>query len=212
MTEPLEQFPREDCYFCDEDTDVLEEHHLVPRRKGGTDNDENLVQVCPTCHQKLEQLYDDRFYNALGANDPEDVITYALEYVLSELDRVEDIVSTEVQDTRDHIEAIQSKDILEDEDEIREHVADAITEYCQSDSSENNDSTGTSKEQRERIKEIKAVITSLEDNHAEGAPIERIIDLGRELGYDEDTVLEEIENLRIQGKVYEPRTDYLRTT
>lgn len=55
------------CYFCDE-TACLEEHHIVPRRFGGSDDSANLVRVCPTCHRKLESLYDKRFYDQLGVD------------------------------------------------------------------------------------------------------------------------------------------------
>jgi len=55
----------QDCYFCTE-TERLEEHHIVPRRFDGSDSDENTVTVCPTCHSKLESLYDSRFYSELG--------------------------------------------------------------------------------------------------------------------------------------------------
>lgn len=55
----------ESCYFCNE-TECLEEHHIVPRRFDGSDKEENLVQVCPSCHRKLESLYDKRFYQSLG--------------------------------------------------------------------------------------------------------------------------------------------------
>lgn len=58
-----------ECYFCDEQF-VLERHHVVPRRFGGSDSDENLVTVCPTCHEKLEKLYDKRFYEGVGADRP----------------------------------------------------------------------------------------------------------------------------------------------
>ena len=64
------QIRRESCYFCgNEDTEVHEEHHIVPRRFGGSDRDENLVQLCPTCHQKIERLYGTRFYNTLGVGE-----------------------------------------------------------------------------------------------------------------------------------------------
>jgi len=69
------QYDRVTCYFClSEERHILEEHHIVPRRFDGSDDDENLVRVCPTCHEKLERLYDDRFYDELGVenSDPED--------------------------------------------------------------------------------------------------------------------------------------------
>ena len=57
------------CYFCNE-TRCLERHHIVPRRFNGSDNDENLVKVCGSCHVKLESLYDNRFYKRLGVLEP----------------------------------------------------------------------------------------------------------------------------------------------
>lgn len=54
------------CYFCDGGGDVLESHHIVPRRFGGSDSDENLVDLCPTCHERIERLYNRRFYQKLG--------------------------------------------------------------------------------------------------------------------------------------------------
>jgi len=57
---------RSSCYFCNENNDnMLEEHHVVPRRFGGSDADENLVTVCASCHNGLESLYDSRFYDKL---------------------------------------------------------------------------------------------------------------------------------------------------
>lgn len=54
----------ETCYFCGE-TDRLEEHHIVPRRYRGSNEDESLVTLCSDCHVKIEQLYDDRFYRRI---------------------------------------------------------------------------------------------------------------------------------------------------
>jgi len=59
----------EGCYFCGEGGSVLEQHHIIPERMGGLDRDDNLVGLCPTCHRKLEQLYDDEFYQRIGADD-----------------------------------------------------------------------------------------------------------------------------------------------
>lgn len=55
------------CYICGENrANSLEQHHIVPRRFGGSDDDENLVQLCASCHAAVEKLYDSRFYNELG--------------------------------------------------------------------------------------------------------------------------------------------------
>lgn len=61
------QYNRATCYFClSEETEVLEDHHIVPRRFGGGDGDENQVRLCPTCHRKIERLYNSRFYEEIG--------------------------------------------------------------------------------------------------------------------------------------------------
>jgi len=58
-----------ECHFCDE-SEALDRHHIVPRRHGGSDDEENLVTVCPNCHRKLETLYDSRFYDeVMGASE-----------------------------------------------------------------------------------------------------------------------------------------------
>lgn len=66
------QYNRETCYFChDADTHLHETHHIVPRRYDGSDKQANLVHVCPTCHRKLETLYDERFFAALDVETPD---------------------------------------------------------------------------------------------------------------------------------------------
>jgi len=62
----VNQHPRQHCYFCGSEGPI-ETHHIVPRRHGGSDDDENLVDLCPTCHERLEALYDKRFYKNIGA-------------------------------------------------------------------------------------------------------------------------------------------------
>lgn len=57
---------REDCYICGHgNADILEQHHIVPQRHGGSDSAENLVELCPSCHETLERLYNKRFYDVL---------------------------------------------------------------------------------------------------------------------------------------------------
>ncbi|WP_226042717.1 HNH endonuclease [Natrinema sp. DC36] len=55
------------CFICErENPAVLEEHHIVPKRHGGSDADENLVTLCASCHSAVEKLYNKRFYVELG--------------------------------------------------------------------------------------------------------------------------------------------------
>jgi replicative DNA helicase Mcm len=73
--------------------------------------------------------------------------------------------------------------------------------------------TGTSKNQRDRIKNLKQLISDIEDEYEEGAPVEEVVARATtELNLDESKAEQEIENLRRKGEVYEPRTDHLRTT
>lgn len=56
----------EECAFCGDDR-VIHEHHIIPRRFGGSDDDENLLPLCPTCHVIVEETWDKEFYEAVGA-------------------------------------------------------------------------------------------------------------------------------------------------
>lgn len=38
----------------------------MPRRYGGSDKPENLVHLCGSCHNAIESLYDDGFYERLA--------------------------------------------------------------------------------------------------------------------------------------------------
>lgn len=61
------QYQRDDCYFCGSEGPI-ETHHILPRRHGGTDVKSNLVDVCPTCHERVEQLYSDQVWTAYAQN------------------------------------------------------------------------------------------------------------------------------------------------
>ncbi len=72
--------------------------------------------------------------------------------------------------------------------------------------------TGTSKSQRDRIKNIKGLIAEIEDEYEEGAPVDEVLDRAGEIGMDPGKAEEEIEKLRRKGEVYEPQQNHLRTT
>jgi replicative DNA helicase Mcm len=72
--------------------------------------------------------------------------------------------------------------------------------------------TGTSKSQRDRIKNIKQLIADIEEEYDEGAPIDVVLDRADEIGMDASKAEHEIEKLKQKGEVYEPSTDHLRTT
>ena len=72
--------------------------------------------------------------------------------------------------------------------------------------------TGTSKSQRDRIKNLKHLIADLEDEYDEGAPVDVVIERAEEAGMETSKAEHEIDKLKQKGEVYEPRTDHLRTT
>ncbi|MFC6722530.1 LAGLIDADG family homing endonuclease [Halobacteriaceae archaeon SHR40] len=72
--------------------------------------------------------------------------------------------------------------------------------------------TGTSKSQRDRIKNIKQLISMIEEEYDEGAPVDIIIERAEEEGIEESKTEHEIEKLKQKGEVYEPQQNHLRTT
>lgn len=54
------------CFVCGSNKEhALEEHHIIPERYGGNDENENIVTVCLNCHQALESLYTDRVFGQI---------------------------------------------------------------------------------------------------------------------------------------------------
>jgi len=72
--------------------------------------------------------------------------------------------------------------------------------------------TGTSKSQRDRIKDLKSLIAEIEEEYEMGAPVEEVLDRVEEHGTDRTKAEDEIEKLRRKGEVYEPKNGHLRTT
>ena len=71
--------------------------------------------------------------------------------------------------------------------------------------------SGTSKSQRDRIKNIKGIINELEDEYEDGAPVEEVYERADAVGMERSKAEHEIEKLRNRGELYEPATDHLRT-
>jgi hypothetical protein len=65
---------------------------------------------------------------------------------------------------------------------------------------------------RERIQNIRGIISDIEDDFEEGAPIDEVVTHAAMVGLEPDKAKHEIEKLKQKGEVYEPRTDHLRTT
>lgn len=69
---------------------------------------------------------------------------------------------------------------------------------------------GQSKSQRDRRKVIVDIVRELEDQHSDGAPVDKVFEIAEDQGYTRETVEKAIEKLRKQGDLYEPQTDHLR--
>jgi replicative DNA helicase Mcm len=70
--------------------------------------------------------------------------------------------------------------------------------------------TGQSKSQRDRIKNLKGIITELEGDHAAGAPIEDVKERADAIGMSEQKVEQEIQKLKDKGDAYEAKAGHLR--
>ncbi|SEW19395.1 LAGLIDADG family homing endonuclease [Halobacterium jilantaiense] len=71
--------------------------------------------------------------------------------------------------------------------------------------------TGQSKTQRDRVKNVKALIGEIEDEFDEGAPVEEVLDRAEEIGMDAGKAEHEIEKLKEKGELYQPNKDHLRS-
>jgi replicative DNA helicase Mcm len=72
--------------------------------------------------------------------------------------------------------------------------------------------TGTSKSQRDRIKNLKGLIDELEDDYEEGVPVDVVVEEAESIGLNPSKAEGEIDKLKQKGEVYEPQTGHLRTT
>jgi replicative DNA helicase Mcm len=72
--------------------------------------------------------------------------------------------------------------------------------------------TGTSKSQRDRVKNLLDIVAEIETEYDEGAPVNVVVERAEEVGVEPGKAEHEIKKLKQKGEVYEPRTDHLRTT
>ncbi|MEF8790109.1 MAG: LAGLIDADG family homing endonuclease [Haloarculaceae archaeon] len=110
--------------------------------------------------------------------------------------RLSDTVTTE--DTDRVIEIVRSS--LEDvgmDPETGEFDADMVE-------------AGTSKSQRDRIKDVKGIIRELQEEYERGAPFEEVLERAEQAGIDRSKAEHEIQKLKNKGDIYEPQTDHLR--
>ncbi len=44
------------CESCKQECDELHKHHIVPKSRGGSEDDSNLIELCLTCHGKAHDV------------------------------------------------------------------------------------------------------------------------------------------------------------
>jgi replicative DNA helicase Mcm len=72
--------------------------------------------------------------------------------------------------------------------------------------------TGTTKTQRDRIKNLKGLIREIEDEYDDGAPVDVVYERADEIGMDHGKIEHEIEKMKQKGELYEPQNGTLRLT
>ena len=45
-----------ECKICNKKTNELESHHIVPKSRGGGDDDSNMILLCLSCHSKAHDV------------------------------------------------------------------------------------------------------------------------------------------------------------
>jgi len=113
---------------------------------------------------------------------------------------------------------VRLSDTVEREDAQR---AIEIAEYCLKDIGLDPETgeldadvveTGTSKSQRDRVKDLLDIVAEIESEYDEGAPVDVVIDRAEEVGISEGKAEHEIDKLKQKGELYQPQNDHLRTT
>ena len=88
------QHPRRNCYFCGSEGPI-ETHHIIPQRHGGSDDESNLVDLCPNCHERIERLYDKEFFREVAnAKVTDSIIVDRSSKELTKQDTAKDIIGT----------------------------------------------------------------------------------------------------------------------
>ncbi|MEF8775489.1 MAG: LAGLIDADG family homing endonuclease [Haloarculaceae archaeon] len=161
----------------------------------------------PTMSEEAKQVIQDFYVDLRAKGTAEDAPVPVTARKLEALVRLaEASARVRLSDTVAVEDAERATDIVEAT--LRDIGMDPETDQFDADVVE----TGTSKSQRDRIKNLKGLVADIEDEYDEGAPVGVVLERAEEVGMDTAKAEHEIEQLKQKGEVYEPRTDYLRTT
>lgn len=220
------QHPRQRCYFCGSDGPI-QTHHVVPRRYDGSDDEENLVDLCCNCHQRLEKLYDKRFYQEISvAQTANAQVDYDVELAKENAYRTcnptasKDILIENIGIScgSENVDYQAAKLIVDDMIEkgwLAESKKGITTAYEWEHEVDIVSPNETSQTQRDKIKNVKGLISNLEEQERGGAPLSKLVDKAEEkLNLTTSELEDELQKLRDKGEIYEPYEDgdVIRTT
>jgi len=189
-------YARENCFptLTEDARDALQEYYVGVRSRGAQED----VPV-PISEQKLETLVRlaeasarMRLSDTVEIDDAQRAIDL-LRYMLEELglDPAAGGLDGDTVMTKDKAATADSEtDLL---------TKEMIDEW------EDFDSTT-------RSKIFKRIVDYYAEQYEEGAPAETIIEFAESVGMEQSRAEYELDNLKQKGEVYEPKTDYLRTT
>lgn len=194
MSDENHQVGRDDCFICSRgNPDILERHHIVPKRFGGSDEDVNLVDLCPSCHRALESLYDERFWTAVGAVSEQ----RQLDFIVADLiERLEDLEYDVTETLRTLQEELDSEYTNTDVDVAK---ASARQKYMES---LEPDFDGSESDTRDDMDKVAGFIANTStENYAPTA--DEVVEIVSDSGLSEDEILKAIEGLKKVGRAYE---------
>lgn len=214
------QHPRQRCYFCGSEGPI-ETHHIVPKRFDGTDNEENLVDLCANCHRRLEKLYDKRFYKkleAVASAQPE--VNYKLPQIKKEIDNI----CQSVEQKPDIVDWLES--CTEYNKKESELIVDDFIDKGLLAKTENGIVQAYEIESRKVLsirsnnttimnKTMKDVIDNLDqkDDDGVGAKIDKIRSKAKtEFNLSDQQIEKKLEKLFKKGEIFEPVENRLSTT
>jgi len=57
------------CEICEDDSVLLDKHHIISKSKGGSNKAYNIAHLCPNCHRRVHTgdiILEGRFESTLG--------------------------------------------------------------------------------------------------------------------------------------------------
>ncbi|AKH96645.1 AAA family ATPase [Halanaeroarchaeum sulfurireducens] len=178
------------------DADLLRKYVAYSRRN-------TFPTMTPAARSAIEDFYVDLRSQGEGEDAPVPVTARKLEALVR---LAEASARVRLSDTVDESDAERVIEIVRTS--LQAVGVDPETDQYDADVIE----TGTSKSQRDRIKNIKGLIEEIEADFDEGAPVDEVLARAEEVGMDRSKAEHEIEKLKQRGEVYEPSTEHLRTT